>query len=133
MLLIGGLIFLLIIMFAPFNLTIAERRAFRVVDQKGIPVREAMVAQTWNQFSLHYMNKEICKVDANGYMLLPTRTLTARLFDLVSGAIGNILEYTINAGIGSYDYVVVYADGYEVTSFTNGKGLESGIVVLKKK
>ena len=133
LLLIGGLIFLLIIMFAPFKLIIAEKRAFKVVDSKGIPIREALVRQIWDQYSLHYRKEEVHKTDFEGYVFLPERAIKTKLFVLVSGAIRNVLEYTIHASISSSDSVGVSAEGYEWRWFFDGEGLESGIVVLKKK
>jgi hypothetical protein len=122
-----------LIFLAPFRLTIADKREFRVVDENGTPVRDALAEQTWYQYSLGHRSNEIHKANADGYILLPKRVTYTNLFFLLSGAIYKILKYKIDAGIGSSDSFCVHADSYKYRCFHDGKGLEKKLVVLKRQ
>jgi len=122
-----------LIFLAPFRLTIAGEREFKVVDENGTPVSGAQARQTWYQYSLGHRSEETRKADAHGYILLPKRVIYTNLFFLLSGAISKIIEYQIHASIESSDSIGVYADGYEWRWFYDGKGLEKKLVVLKRQ
>ena len=126
MLLSVALIFL-----APFRLTIADKREFRVVDENATPVSGALARQVWYQYSLGHRSEETRKADADGYILLPKRAIYTNLILLISGALYKIINYSINASFESSDSIGVYADGYEWRWFYDGKGLEKKLVVLK--
>ena len=128
MLLSVALIFL-----APFRLTIADEREFRVVDENATPVSGALARQVWYQYSLGLQSEETRKADADGYILLPKRAIYTNLILLISGALYKIIKYKIDAGIESSDSIGVYADGYEWRWFYDGKGLEKKLVVLKRQ
>ena len=118
---------------APFRLTIADKREFRVVDENATPVRGSLARQTWNQYSLGFESEETYKADADGNILLPKRVIFTNLILLISGAIYKITKYSINASFKSSDSIGVYADGYEWLWFYDGKGLEKKLVVLKRQ
>jgi hypothetical protein len=127
------LLLVALIFLAPFRLTIADEREFRVVDENGTPVRGAIARQTWYQYSLGYRSEENYKADADGYILLPKRAIYTNLTFLLLGAIGEIIVYKIHASIESSDSIGVHADGYEWRWFHDGKGLEKKLVVLKRQ
>ncbi len=127
------LLFMALIFLAPFRLTIADEREFRVVDENGTPVRGALAKQVWNQYSLSFESEETHKADADGYMRLPRRVIYTNLTFLLFGAIGEIIVYKIHASIESSDSIGVHAEGYEWRWFHDGKGLEKKLVVLKRQ
>jgi len=128
-----ALILFLTVLFAPFKFTIADEREFRVVDENGTPVRDALAEQVWYQYSLRFKSWETRKADSDGYIRLPKRVIDTSLIDLFSGAISKIIELKIDAGISSSDSIGVHADGYEKMWFHDGEGLEKQLVVLKHR
>ena len=122
-----------LILLAPFRLTIADEREFRVLDENATPVSGALTRQIWYQYSLGLQSEENYKADADGYIRLPKRLIYTNLTFLLLGAIGEIIVYKIHASIGSSDSIGVHADGYEWRWFHDGKGLEKKLVVLKRQ
>lgn len=125
------LLSVVLIFLAPFRLTIADERKFRVVDENGTPVSGALAKQTCYQYTLDYRNNATHKADADAYILLPKRVIYTNLILLLAGVIYEISKYNINASFASSDAVCVNADGYEWRCFFDGEGLEKKLVVLK--
>jgi hypothetical protein len=119
-------------LFIPFKLSISPERKFKVVDDNGAPIQNARIQQIWYQYSLRYSDDKRVLSASNGFVMLPQREVKTRYIDLLSGAIGKIVEYTIHASICSSDSVFVYAYGYAPVSFFDGEGL-GDTVVLKKQ
>jgi hypothetical protein len=130
--LIFSILFFIAALFWPFNLTIATERKFRVVDEKEKPIPAVTVQQTWYQYSLQVREEGKITTISDGVVVLPKRTVKTRWVDLLSGAFGKIIEYTINASIGSSDILIISAFGYESKSFLDGEGL-GDTVVLKRQ
>jgi hypothetical protein len=123
---------LILALFLPFELTIAPERKFIVVDEDAKPISAASVKQIWDQYSLEFRKAENININPDGAVLLPKRTVKTRWIDLLGGALGKILEYTINASIGSSDTLIISAFGYEQKNFLDGEGLGK-TVVLKRQ
>ena len=98
-------------------------------SQLSIPA--VTVQQTWYQYSLQVRGEDKVTTIPDGVVVLPKRTVQTRWVDLLSGAFGKIIEYTINASIGSSDILIISAFGYESKSFLDGEGL-GDTVVLKR-
>jgi hypothetical protein len=130
--LILPLLFVIIFMFWPYEHTIAPERKFRVVDENTMPIKSALVRQSWYQYSLGITGEERKTTGVDGAVVFQKRTVRTRRVDLFCGAIKKILEYTIHASIGPSDTIVVSASGYEKIGVFDGEGL-GDTVVLKRK
>jgi hypothetical protein len=120
------------ILFTPFDFTISPERKFKVVGENGVPIPGSQVKQVWYQYSLGYRKEEIVLTDSEGFALLRRRGIKTRWIDLLTGALGKIVEYKIHASIGSADSVIINAFGYEAKWFFDGEGLGE-TVVLKRQ
>jgi hypothetical protein len=129
---IAGLLLLLLMLVFPFDLTIAPERSFKVVEENGAPIHRIQVTQIWDQYSLEYRDEERKLTGPDGHVLLPRRKVRTSGYDLIVGAAGKILEYTIHASICSSDTVLISAFGYESQYFFDGEGL-GDTVVLKRQ
>ena len=67
--------------------------------------------------------------DSEGIVLLHRRGVKTNCFDLLIGAMGKIVEYTIHGSICSSDTVLIDAFGYESKSFFDGDGLGDTVVL----
>jgi hypothetical protein len=132
MYLICFLLLIIVVLFWPFDLTIAPERKFKVVDEKANPVSAAIVQQTWYQYSLQVREEEKIAAGSDGSAVLPKRAVRTRWIDLLCGAVKKIVKYAIHASIGSSDIIIVSAFSYESKSFLDGEGL-GNTVILKRK
>lgn len=132
MCLLLSLLVLLIILYCPFDFTISPERKFKVVDGTGMTISAAVVKQTWYQYSLKFREEEKINISSDGVVVIPQRKVNTRWIDLLSGAAGKIVEYTIHASIGSSDTLIINALGYESKWFFDGERLEK-TVVLKRQ
>jgi hypothetical protein len=114
----------------PFDFKIVEKREFKVVDINGNAIENAIVRQTWYQYAIGYRKESTHHTSSDGFALLPKRTVSTTLFDLVCGSVAKIYEYRINASFKSSDTITIHAENHGRKTFHDGKGMESKTVVL---
>jgi hypothetical protein len=125
---IAEILLLLVFSYMPFNLTIAPKREFTVLDSSDRPVGNALAKQAWYQYSLRYTEEAELRSDINGKISFPRRVVKTSLVSLISKGIGKIIEYKLDASIGSTDTIGVFVEGHDWKWFYDGIGLDSGVV-----
>jgi len=128
-----SLLLLLLIILCPFDYTISPARRFKVIDESGRPIPEAIIKQIWDQYALRLTEEEQLKTIDDGLVLLPRRTIKTRWIDLMIGAAMKIVEYKIHASICSSDSIFTDAFGYESQWFFDGEGLGQTVVLKRQK
>lgn len=114
--------------FIPFELTISQKREFVVIGANNKPIEGALSKQVWYQYSLNHRKDVEVKSDSLGKILFPKRVVRTNLISIISGAVARIIEYKIDANIGSTDTIGVFVEGQNWQWFYDGAGLESGVV-----
>ncbi|MEJ5359131.1 MAG: hypothetical protein WHT06_10710 [Desulfobacterales bacterium] len=126
------LFFLLIFLIIPFDLTISEKRIFRVFDDHGTPLSHCEIDQRWTQYALSYEKRESLSCNEDGFVHLPKRTVRTSWAELISGAYAKFKKYGLHASYMSDDMVVISAPGFE-TELISAYEWKSNRVILKKK
>ena len=101
-----------IVCYIPFDMTIAPKREFTLIDSNGEVITRAQAIQTWYQYSLNYSESERIEAGEYGKIVFPSRILRVKSIDLISGAFTKILEYKLHASVTSSDTIAIFADGY---------------------
>lgn len=114
----------------PFEIQIAPERNLQVLDETGQPIAKAIVRQDWDIYSLRLSEEHDLRVDYDGKVFLPRRTVRTSAFSVVLGACRQIGGYGMNAGFGAYEMIGVLAPGYPVKWVKDKKELESGVIRL---
>jgi len=131
------LISLIVIPFIPFELTIASQRKLRIIDGNGTGIVNAKVRQIWDQYALNIHGRMDFQSDRAGEVVLPRRSVRTNIFSLARGAIKGFSEYGFDAGFGSAETILIFANGFKDRWFTSVstvglKELNSGVVILEK-
>jgi len=124
------LIFLLGLLFLPFNLVIAPERKLQLFDNKGNPLVGTLVRQSWDQYSLDKHGEVLLRTDSEGRVNLPKREVRTSILDLFFGALREFRKSGIHAGYSSREFVGISVNEGVGKGFHDGKGLESGKVVI---
>ncbi len=130
---IWAIIILIGILWFPFELKIASERQFQILDLKGNPINGAMVRQHWDQYALQFHKSVDSQSNPEGKISFPERTVRTSVLFLIYGGARELISAGRSAGFWSYESIGVAADGFENKWIYDGKGLESGVIVLKKK
>jgi hypothetical protein len=123
---------LLLFIFCPFNLEIAPKRLLRVIGSNGITLQDAIVRQTYFQYSLGQRDEFDLTVDKKGEVVIPQRKVRTNIFSLLLGALTQIKNAGIHANFGSDEIIMVFAANYSTKSFYEGRGLDSGTIILER-
>jgi hypothetical protein len=127
------LLILIGILWIPFELTIAPERHFRITDPNGNPISSAKVRQHWDQYALELHKAIDLQTSPEGEISLPRRFVRTNLFSLIFGGVRELVRVGRNAGLWSYESIGVAADGFKNIWIYEGKGLESGVIILEKE
>lgn len=85
----------------PFKKTLVPEQRVLVVTKEMRPIRNAMVRQSWQDYSLErYGHEEDRPTDENGRITFPTRTIRASLLWRVIGPLASIAGQGVHASFG---------------------------------
>jgi hypothetical protein len=117
----------------PFETTVVPEWRVRVVEQAGTPLRNVMVKEVWEHYSVESQSHEQdLPTDADGYVTFPKRTIRASLAVRIIGRSINTLNPHGSSGPGAY--LVILARGYDSWSndfYIPGQPLPTEVVVTK--
>src|SRR5688572_26695736 len=97
----------------PFETTVAPAQRVLVVTNDMHPVKDALVRQIWQHYSLESSGlEEDLPTDATGHVTLPKRTIRANLVRRVLGPFASIAGQGVHASFGAhYDVLLVPGHG----------------------
>ena len=124
---------ILLVLNIPFELVIAPERKFRVIDSNSNPISDAVVRQIWHQYSLGIRGQIDLRSNLKGEVFLQRRAVRTSLITLIWGGIKEYKELGIHASVGSWESIGIFVNGIKDKWIHDGKGLETGIVVMKKE
>ena len=94
-------VILAVLLLYPFKKTLVPEQRVLVVTKEMHPIRNAMVRQSWQDYSLErYGHEEDRPTDENGRITFPTRTIRARLLWRVIGPLASIAGQGVHASFG---------------------------------
>src|ERR1700759_1317412 len=105
----AGVALLLVLLFYPFNVTVAPKWKVRVVDQNGNPVQGAYVQEFARNWTLDFKHNEAVCSDKDGIAQFPKRSVRAsymrRILDTAS-KIGphSSLGHEVTIGVEALGY-----------------------------
>jgi len=106
--LIAIVVLLAALLFYPFKKTLVPEQRVLVVTKDMHPIRNAMVRQSWQDYSLErYGHEEDLFTDSNGRVTLPVRTIRAPLLSRVFGPLASIAGQGVHASFGVHTHVIV--------------------------
>ena len=95
------LLFFAVVVLFPFKKTIVPSKRVLVVTHDMHPVKDALVRQTWQDYSLElYGHEEDLRTDVQGRVEFPPRTMRVNLVWLVLGPLANIAGQGVHASFG---------------------------------
>jgi hypothetical protein len=114
------LLFLAVLILFPFKKTIVPSRRVLVVTQDMHPVKDALVRQTWQDYSLERTgHEEDLSTDLQGRVTFPARTIRANLVWRVLGPLATIGGQGLHASFGVHtDMFPIPNEGREASSET---------------
>jgi hypothetical protein len=121
-----GVVIILIVF--PFNLEISPERKLQIFDSYGKPISNALIRQTWYQYSLGERGVIKIKTNSNGQALILKKEIRTRIISLFGGAVKEFMSTGIHASYGSHESITIFVNGHPNKTFYDGKGLESGKV-----
>ena len=84
----------------------------RITTQAGVPVANARVRQTWQNYSTESSGHEQdLSADAAGVIVLPERILYTSILGSAIGPARSFLSQGVHASYGRSSFILVYADG----------------------
>jgi len=126
------LLVILLVLCIPFDLVMAPKREFRIIDSNGNSITDAVVRQIWHQYSLGIREQIDLRPNLKGEVLLQRRVVKTNLITLIYGGIKQYKELGIHASVGSWESIGIFVNGLQDKWIHDGKGLESGILVMGK-
>lgn len=123
---------IIVFMIMPFDLTIAPRREFLLLNENNEPISGSFVKQVWYQYSLGFSKEEESLSDTKGKVSFPARTIRTSLINLIYKAIREFAIYNIHASVSSTDTIGIFVDGYGWKWIYDGEGIKSGVVKISK-
>ena len=118
--------------FIPFDLVISDERAFQVVDEYGIPLKNCIVEHDWIQYALEFRDSETRVTDDNGFVFLPKRTIRTSWAELIRASYVKLQLYGIHSSFNSDDVVALSASGYK-TEIIYSRYWRGNKIILKKE
>src|ERR1700730_10330821 len=96
-----GVVIMAVLLFYPFKKTLVPEQRVLVVTKEMHPIRNAMVRQSWQDYSLErYGHEEDRPTDEDGRITFPTRTIRAPLLWRVIGPLASIAGQGVHASFG---------------------------------
>jgi hypothetical protein len=129
---IVGILLLIVILGVPFDLIVSPKREFVVMNANDKPIEGVVAKQVRYQYSLNYTKEAETISDHSGHIRFPKRKVKTNLLSIVFGAVLRIVEFKIDANVGSTDTIGVSVDGHKWKWFYDGIGLESGSIKFEK-
>ncbi len=109
---------LTILVLYPFKITVVPETRVLVMTNDMHPVRDALVRQTWQNYSLEREgHEEDLPTDAHGRVTFPTRTIRAPLVWRLLGPLASIAGQGVHASFGVHtDMFPLSNTGTEISS-----------------
>jgi hypothetical protein len=109
---------LAILVLYPFKITVVPEKRVLVMTKNMHPVRDALVRQSWQNYSLEREgHEEDLPTDAHGRVTFPTRTIRAPLVWRLLGPLASIAGQGVHASFGVHtDMFPLPNTGTEVSS-----------------
>lgn len=120
----------IIVIIFPFNLVIAPERKLQILDNNGNPIANALVSQFWDQYSLGEHGEIRLTTNSEGRIILPKREVRTTILSLLRGGLKEFRDLGIHASYGSGEDIFISLNNHLGKSFHDGKGLESGKVII---
>ena len=104
-------VILAVLLLYPFKKTLVPEQRVLVVTKDMHPIRNAMVRQSWQDYSLEAVgHKEDVRTDVNGRVTLPARTIRAPLLVRIFGPLTSIVGQGVHASFGVHTDMSVLAN-----------------------
>jgi hypothetical protein len=95
------LVLLAALLLYPFQKTLVPEKRVLVVTKDMHPVTNALVRQSWTDYSLGAVgHEEDLRTDANGRITFPARTIRAPLLVRIFGPLASIVGQGVHASFG---------------------------------
>lgn len=104
---------LCVLAFVPFDLRIAPAHTFKIIDSENTPIGNAVIRQTWYQYSLGVSGEEEFTSNLSGIVNIPLRSVETSWFKLLKGAYKQFSELGIHAGYFSDESISVVSNNYK--------------------
>jgi hypothetical protein len=100
---------LAIVLLYPFKTTVAPAERVLVVTKDMHPVKDALIRQIWQNYSLEFGgHEEDLPTDVHGRVTLPERTIRANLIWRILGPLASIAGQGVHASFGAhFDEILV--------------------------
>ena len=96
-----ALLVMAIVLLYPFKTTVVPETRVLVVTDDMHPVKDALVRQSWKNYSLeHQGHEQDLLTDAHGRITFPTRTIRAPLIWRILGPVASIAGQGVHASFG---------------------------------
>ena len=129
--------FLIILLFIalflyPFESTVVPAKNVLVVTEDWKPIQDAMVRQSWKNYSLEYEGHEQdSRTDENGRVTFPRRTMRASILRRLVYPLWNLLRQGIHASFGVQTSMVPLGEVSEKPIGKNIVEARSGDVIFR--
>ena len=101
-----------LLMFYPFETTVAPEQRVLVVSSEMHPIQGIIVRQSWQNYSLEREgHEEELLTDENGRVTLPKRTIRANLLRRILGPFISIAGQGVHASFGAKTWVILVTGG----------------------
>jgi len=128
-------VFALVVLLYPSQMTVVPQWRVRVVDESGTPLANTGVRETWQHYDAESTgHEEDLVTDHEGYVTFPERKIRAPLAVRIVGRIVN--KVVPHRGSGPDAFVIVLAPDYDTWSNNSalpGQPLPTHIVVKKNR
>ena len=123
----------IVVSFIPFNLELSPERHLKIIDLNKAPMIDAIVRQTWYQYSLEIRGEVDVPVSKMGEVTLYRRLVRTNALSIIMGAIKQFRDLGLHASIWTDESVGVFAQGYEDKWFHGGTAPKTGSILLREK
>src|SRR5712671_410850 len=105
----GIILVAVVLILYPFKTTVAPEQHFLVVTNDMHPVKDALIRQIWQNYSLEFGgHEEDLPTDVHGRVTLPNRTIRANLIWRILGPFASIAGQGVHASFGAhFDEILV--------------------------
>ncbi|MEA2205183.1 MAG: hypothetical protein QOE77_1959 [Blastocatellia bacterium] len=109
---VAAAVVLAVVLLYPFERKLVPETHVLVVTNDMHPVRNALVRQIWQDYSLErYGHEEDLPTDANGRVTFPTRTIRAPLLVRLLGPVMSIAGQGVHASFGLQTDMFIFQKG----------------------
>jgi len=101
------IVMLTVLLLCPFKKTLVPEQRVLVVTKDMHPIRNAMVRQSWQDYSLErYGHEEDLPTDTHGRATFPTRSIRAPLVWRLLGPLASIAGQGVHASFGVHTQMI---------------------------